>query len=369
MTDTRRRLKILHLDTALDLRGGQQQLLLLARGLREHGHAQLIVCPEGSALESRARREGFNLSVLPSHDPVYVHGILELRERLLAEPFELLHAHDGRSQTIAWLASLGMAVRRVASRRVTYLPGGLLCHRLKYDLTCHGLIAVSQFVLELLTSAGVPKEKIEVIPDGIELPAELPAPEARSRIRAQWGFSEREFVVGHVGAFTPEKGQDLAIDAGILLETTLPQARLLLVGDGPLRNSPKIRDKVQAARDRVRLLGYLENLSEFFAGLDLFIMPSRAEGLGSSALLAMAQGLAVVASRVGGLPEVIEDGTNGWLVPPESPRALAEAITAAASDRARLRQFGAAARERARRYSNDIMLERTETFYERLLAR
>jgi len=109
-------------------------------------------------------------------------------------------------------------------------------------------------------------------------------------------------------------------------------------------------------------------LADFFAGLDLFIMPSRAEGLGSSALMAMAYGCAVVASRVGGLPEVVEEGRTGWLVPAESPRDLADAIAAAASDRARLNQFGANARERARQFSSDIMRERSEALYMRLLA-
>ena len=97
-------------------------------------------------------------------------------------------------------------------------------------------------------------------------------------------------------------------------------------------------------------------------------MPSRAEGLGSSALMAMAYGCAVVASRVGGLAEVVDEGRTGWLVPAESPRDLAEAIWLAASDRARLSQFGASARERARQFSSDIMRERTEALYRRLLA-
>ncbi|MBZ5565486.1 MAG: glycosyltransferase family 4 protein, partial [Acidobacteriia bacterium] len=121
--------------------------------------------------------------------------------------------------------------------------------------------------------------------------------------------------------------------------------------------------------DRVHLCGDIENLDEFYPALDLFIMPSRAEGLGSAALHAMAYGLPVIASRVGGLPEIVVEGENGWLVPPEAPQALADVIVAAAADRERLRQLGEKGRERACRFSTDIMLERTEALYYQLLAR
>jgi glycosyltransferase involved in cell wall biosynthesis len=115
--------------------------------------------------------------------------------------------------------------------------------------------------------------------------------------------------------------------------------------------------------------GFVKDLRSFFAALDLYVMPSRAEGLGSSALLAMAHGLAVVASRVGGLPEVVEEGTTGWLTEPGSPSALAEAIAAVVSDPERRRQAGLKGRERTERFTSDIMVHRTETFYQQLLAR
>lgn len=366
MRETIRQLKIVHLDTGQELRGGQRQLLLLARGLRGRGHRQLIVCLEGSKLEARAREEEFPVFALPAHDPWHAHGVVQLRQHLRVEPVQILHAHDGKGQTISWLASLGMPVRRAASRRVTFLPARRLDYRLKYGRTCHGVIAISEFVRGLLVRSGVPEGKIDVIPDGVEFPEELPGPEVRHRVRARWGFGEQDFVVGQMGAFTPEKGQDLAVEAVLHLSGRLPQVRLLLAGDGPLRSSTNFASRVRRAKDQVRIEDAVGNVSEFFAGLDLAIMPSRAEGLGSSALLAMAHGLPVVAARVGGLPEIVEEGKTGWLVPSESPAHLAEAIAEACSDAARRREFGANARGRARQFTSDIMVERTEAFYERL---
>jgi glycosyltransferase involved in cell wall biosynthesis len=365
--DGSRQLKIAHVDTGQEFRGGQRQLLRLARGLRQGGHRQIIVCPDGSRLEARALAEGFTVFALPDHDPAHAHGIIQFRQQLLADPLHILHAHDGRGQTIAWLASLGMGMPRLASRRVTFLPETPFIHRVKYDYTCDALIAVSGFIRQLLVDSGVPPGKIEVIPDGIEIPPVLPDAECRSRVRAAWGYGEHEFVVGHLGAFTPEKGQDLAVEALNLLASTLPQARLVLMGEGPLRERLPSNPSFQKVESQVLLLRDVEDLSNFFAGLDLFIMPSRAEGLGSAALLAMAHGLAVIASRVGGLPEIVEEHQTGWLIPPGSASALAEAIIAAASDRAGLAQLGANARETARRFSADIMVDRTEALYFRLV--
>ena len=352
---------ILHLDTGTGLRGGQQQLLMLARGLRDRGHRQLIVTLEGTALEVRACQDGFRVFALPAHDLAHAHGILQLRRLLRAEPFQILHAHDGKGQTISWLASLGMRVGRVASRRVTFLPARRIDSRFKYGRTCHSVIAISGFVKKLLLDAGVPDSRIEVIPDGVEVPEELPDAAVRTRTRTQWGMGAQEFVAGHLGAMTHEKGQDIASQAAALLTKRLPEARVVLAAE-------TLKPILMIMPPNLRVIGYQENLTKYFAGLDLYIMPSRAEGLGSSALLAMAHGVPVVASRVGGLPEIVEDGVNGWLVPPGEPAALAEAISQAAADRARLLEMGAKARERARAFSSTIMVERTEALYEKVLV-
>jgi len=362
-----RPLKIVHVDTGLSLRGGQRQLLKLARLLRQRGHDQMIVCREESELETCARAEKFSCFALPLHDPGYAHGILQLRQHLQAAPCDILHAHDGRGQTVAWLASIGMRVRRVASRRVTFLPRHRWIHRLKYAHTCDAVVTVSDFIRQLLIRSQVPEAMIELIPDGIEIPPELPSITRRAEARARWGFGEEEFLVGHLGAFTREKGQEVALEAFRLLVKRLPQARLLLAGEGPTLKDLEITQTCKALGDRVRLCGAIENLAEFFPALDLFVMPSKSEGLGSSSLLAMSYGLPVVASRVGGLPEIVEEARTGWLVEPASPSALVDAILAAASDRARLKQWGLNGRERARQFSVEIMVERTEALYYRLL--
>jgi glycosyltransferase involved in cell wall biosynthesis len=359
-------LSILHLDTGRELRGGQQQILALAEGLRGRRHQQVIACPQGSLLLEQARLRDFDTFSLAAGSVWNWRDIFLLHRLVRGRACQIVHAHDGRGQTLAWEASIGLPVKRVASRRVAFLSNRLL-HRLKYSFTCHGIIAVSEFVKGLLVGAGVPAAKIATIPDGIEIPATLPSASERATLRSRWQLSDQDFLVGHMGAFAAEKGQDLAVEAIRLVSATLPRVALLLAGDGPKRAA---LEQLCAAKEvrNVHFLGYLRDLSSFFNCLDLFIMPSRIEGLGSSALIAMAYGLPVIASRTGGLTELIDQEHTGWLVQPGSPSALAVAIAHAGVAPHRLRTMGQAAREKARSYSNELLTARTEAFYGRLLA-
>jgi len=360
-------LRIAHIDTGWSLRGGQRQMLMLAQGLRARGHEQTIVCLEGSGVEERARREGFGVFALPAYDPGHPFGVLLWRQQLQTWAPHILHAHDGRGQTLAWLASLGLPVKRVASRRVTFFPSDRWTYRLKYGRTCHAVVAVSENIRELSVQAGVPRERIAVIPDGIDIPVELPGAAARLRLRTSWQCEDDDFVVGLLGASTPEKGQDVALAALPLLRAQLPQARLVLAGDEAA--TPGRRPTQGAGPDRTRVirLGSTEDLASFFPGLDLFVMPSKAEGLGSSALWAMAYGLPVVATRVGGLPEIVVENETGWLIPPGSAQSLADAILLASRDREKLTRFGRQGHKRAEGFSADIMVSRTEDLYRQLV--
>ncbi len=256
----------------------------------------------------------------------------------------------------------------MVSRQVAFSPRHPLIHRWKYAKTCHGIIANSESVRRVLLSSGISGVDIEVIPPGIELPAELPSADSRARARARWGFAPDDFVAGHAGAFTHEKGQDVALEAALLLAPKLPRLRLLLAGDGPERSSSRMGELINQTAGTAVLPGFLDDLTYFYAAIDLFVMPSRSEGWGLTALRAMANGLAVIATNVGGLPELLEHGRTGWLIPPDSPSALADAIETAASDRALRIDYGRNARERAAQFSIDRTVEQTERFYARLLA-
>jgi len=321
-------------DTEEIWRGGQEALLTLARGLRTRGHRQTIVCPPSSALAERAIAAGF---------PIAKTGL---------RTADIVHAHGGRALTVAFWETLGGSARRVVTRHVAFRPRNPWLHWLKYQRTCSGVIAVSNAVRSGLIDSGVAPDKIEVIHTGIDVP-----------VLARHRSSDAAFVIGHLGAFTEEKGQDVAVAAAALLQPSLPRARFVLAGEGPLlaalrRNAPA----------NVTFPGFISDRAAFYAGLDLFIMPSRSEAWGLAALEAMAHGVPVIASDVGGLPEIVEPGNGGWLVSVGDPAALARAIMAAAADPDRLREQSEKAGARARCFSVERMVDQTEEFYRRFTS-
>ncbi|MEO8100151.1 MAG: glycosyltransferase family 4 protein [Acidobacteriota bacterium] len=314
-----------HVDTETAWRGGQQSLLTLAKGLRARGHIQTIVTPATSALSERAIAEGFAVV------------------RKCARNTDIAHAHSGHAHNIALRATLGTKTIRVVTRHVAFAPRHPLIHRLKYTRTCHGIIAVSDAVRDVLVNAGIPASHIQVIHTGIELP---PAPMRRAL--------HRPLTVAHMGAFTKEKGQDIAIAAARLL----PQIRFLMAGEGPLL--PGLRESATA---NVEFLGFVSDKAQFFSEVDLFLMPSRSEAWGLAALEAMAYGIPVIASDIQGLADIIEPGRSGWLIPPGNAAALAHTIASADP-----MKFAAAARLRAEQFSVETMARETEQFYAGLLG-
>ena len=360
-------MRILHVDTGTVLRGGQELLLLTASGLRELGHAQTIACPEGSALQQAALAAGFEVLATPADDHYYLRTAVTIRRRLQEDPHDIVHAHDAHGLTAIWLASLGLRVKRVAGRQVIFKPRNLALHRWKYTRMCDRVVASSAAVRATLVKNGIPAGHVATVTGGIRFPERMPGADARERMRAEWGLAGDDFVLGHVAAFTAEKGQREALDALLMLLPRHPRMRLLLLGEGPLRQHPAMLERLGRTGAAAQAPGYYKPGPDFYAGLDLALVNSTSEALGLSAIYAMAYGLPVIASNVGGLPTIVTSGETGWLVPPGDAPALARTIAEAASDPERLRRYGLQARESARRFSISATAERMAAVYQQLL--
>lgn len=193
-------------------------------------------------------------------------------------------------------------------------------------------------------------------------------PQAVAQIRHTFSISEDTLLVGAVGRLHPQKGLSDLLVAIAQVRAQVSPIRLLLVGDGELRSELEAQARLLGLSDIVTFAGIRMDVPEILAALYVFAFPSLWEGLPLAVLEAMAAGLPVVATRVGGIPEVVEDGVTGLLVPPRAPEALAEAIIALLQDRERAGAMGQAGRARVERYfSVERMVQETEALYEELI--
>jgi glycosyltransferase involved in cell wall biosynthesis len=355
-------MKTLHLDTRPDWRGGQNQILLLMRGLRARGHGAELVALEDSPLARRAASENFPVH---SFSPLFARARATRRlKKLLAERFDVVHAHDPHALTAAWLAGAHRQTALVAARRVVYglHPLGLSRYR-----AARRILAVSRFVAERVAASGIPRAQVGVVYDGVELPAAA-SPEQRQRARARWGVRDDEILPGCVGYLVPGKGQEHLLRALAAVRTRLPNCRLLLAGDGPLRPQlERLADELGLS-SCVVFAGFVEDAAEVYRGLDCFVFPAVGEALGTSLLGAMAHSLPAIAVASGGVREIIEDGVNGLLIPAPEAGGIARCLFGLLGDRALAARLGAAARETiAARFTADRMVEQTIRNYEQCL--
>jgi len=210
---------------------------------------------------------------------------------------------------------------------------------------------------------GLPAGKLVLIPNGVELP---PAPLAsRQEVRAELGLPLDALVAGAAGRLDPVKGVRFLIQA----LARLGGVHLAIVGDGPERAALEALAERLGVAGRVHWLGHWHDVQQVLPAFDLFVQPSLHEGLPNTVLEAMAAGLPVVATAVGGTPEAVLDGVTGLLVHPGDPEALARAISRLLDDPATCQAMGQAGRERvAQNFTVERMIAQTETLYEQLLV-
>ncbi|HWL39381.1 MAG TPA: glycosyltransferase family 4 protein [Gemmatimonadaceae bacterium] len=348
--------RILHVDSGRSWRGGQRQVLLLAAGLHDRGYRTLVVGPFGSPLVHRAERAGLPTYRLTLRGEWDIRRARELRAVAREWGADIIHAHDARSHSIALLARLfARKPRLVVTRRVAFPPKRVA---LKYGRRVDAFIAISQAVRNAMVVAGVKAERIEVVYSGVPAPQ---LKEARDW-RSERGWPVATIVCGIVGAMTREKGLDSigAIAKGLPTEV---RARIRIVLLGGKGKGEFISPELEGFD-----AGFVEEIHDAMAGLDLLWHPARSEGLGTAVIDAMALGVPPIAFAVGGLPEVIQDGVSGRLIAPGSVSTFSEAIGDLVTDEALRTRLAEGARNRAGQFDAQAMIDRTAEVYQRVTA-
>jgi glycosyltransferase involved in cell wall biosynthesis len=349
-------LRVLHVDTAASWRGGQNQVLLTAAGMAARGHETLLACRAGSPLEARARDRGLAVRPLPFRGDLWPPALVALARTLRGERPSALLLHDPHAVS-AGLVAARLAPRPglVAVRRVDFPLRGSFS-RLKYA-ACDRVIVVSRAIGAVMESGGLESARLRLVYEAV--PDRPPAPGGRELLAAL-GIPPGVPVVGNVAALTGHKDHATLIEAMALLRPRVPEARLVVAGEGELRPALEALVRERGLPDRVVFAGFRHDLDRLLPAFSVFCLSSHLEGLGTSLLDAMAFGLPVVATTAGGIPEAVEDGQTGCLVPPGDPAALAEALATLLRDETRRRVLGEAGRRRfEERFTVDRMVDET----------
>jgi glycosyltransferase involved in cell wall biosynthesis len=364
----------LHVDTARTWRGGQNQVLLTVNGLRSIGHrAALVAHPDGE-LRRRAD-EGLELIPIAPRTEMDLSAAWKFSRLVKRLRPDVIHAHDPHGVAMASLAlSIGSASAKgepmpalVAARRVDFHLKGNSFSRWKYrQVDC--FIAASEAIRLMLVGDGVPVDRTVTVHEGIDVERAQHVPAVN--VHEAFWLPHGAPVVGNVAALVPHKGQRYLIEAAQLVIQQLPDARFVILGEGELRDHLEKQIHEHHLEKHVLLPGFRTDVLGCIKGFDLFAMSSVTEGLGTSLLDAMACARPIVATRAGGIPEIVEDEVNGLLVPVRDHRALAAAIVRALNDPALRRRMGEAGLARANeRFTVERMVSETASVYARIASR
>ena len=326
-------------------------MLLSARGMAARGHEVTIACRAGGILEGRARSAGIDVQALPFRgDWSPSAAVLLARLAHRVHP-EVVHAHDPH----ALAAALVIAAPRVASRRVDFAIHGR-ASRWKYG-RCRRILAVSGAVAAVLRRDGIARDRVRVVYEGV--PDRRAEPGGRAMLEAL-GVPMTSPVVGTVAALTDHKDHRTLLSAA----ARVPGAHFVIIGDGAERAALQVQAAELGLGTRVIFAGFREDLDRLIPAFDVFCLSSKMEGLGTSLLDAMCFARPVVATAAGGIPEAVEDGVTGRVVPVQDPAALAAALVAVLEDAPERARLGAEGRRRFEsRFSADRMVEATLAVY------
>lgn len=365
-------MRILQISSASSLGGGERHLADLAHGLLKRGHdVHLALRPRSPLLDELKELRKGNVATLSLRNSLDAKSARDLATLVHKNDIQIVHAHMARDYSLA-----AYAVRRnpraklIVTRHVLFTLNRL--HRVTLAHAAR-VIAVSEAVAQQLRKDNVvPAEKISVVLNGIDTAkfARAKAEFDREQFLEAWNFPRNSLLVGTVGDLSPLKGQEEFIRATAQVLRGFPGAYFVVCGvdhseDG--RHQKRLEQLIAEAglKDRVRLVGWLEDLPKLYSALDVFVSASHTESFGLAIAEAMASGAAVVATRTEGARELITEGNTGLLVSIGDVDALASNILRLltyADERIRLGQM--AQQYAAANFSLERMVDETERIYE-----
>jgi L-malate glycosyltransferase len=370
--DADRRTRVLWLTTGLGA-GGAERLLVTSARRRDRDRVDvrvLYLLPYKNALVGDLEAAGVPVACLGRGDVLDARWLGGLRRSLARDPVDIVHAHNPVMAVGAKVVARSLP-RRLRPRVVvtdhnvwhSYRPMSRFADGLTSPFDAARL-TVSEAVRASLP--GPIKRHARVVLQGIEVDDVRAQRAERAAVRAELGLGHDTLVVGTVANLRAQKAYPDLFAAALGVVEQLPHVRFVAVGQGPLEAEIRALHARSGLGDRLLLLGYRPDAVRVMAACDVFVLASHYEGLGVAIMEALALGLPVVATAVGGVPEVVDHGREGLLVPPHLPQELAAALVSVLTDDERRQRMAEAAARRGAALSIDSAVRRTEATYHEL---
>ena len=350
-----RKLRIAHVTSAgRMIYGAVHSMMTVAQAQREAGHDIQFVTFKGKPFNDELRGLGWNPTSFRVRFKIDPLAIIQMARYFKRERIDVVHTHLSTSSVNGCMAARLAKIPCVAT--VHGMSG-----KLSFTFADH-MIGVSEGVRQHLIEQGIKPDRVTTVYNGVAVPKDIPT---KQQAREQFGIPQKALVFGTVSRLTPMKGIDFSLRAFVEILRTNPNAMYVLVGDGDHAEEYTALVKELQIDEKVKFLGYQSKVFEPLAAMDIFLFPSLKEALGISVVEALAVGLPVVSTNVGGLPEVVTPSV-GALVPPEDAAAMAEAALRLVEGD--LASYSANARARAKEmFSVESMLAGTLDVYKQLL--
>lgn len=361
-------MRILHTEWSDDLGGQEKRVLAEAVGLRDRKHSVSLICRGHAKIRGEAIKSGLEVHTLPMRKLYDIASMIKLSQFLKNNRFDIINTHSGVDSWIGGIAAriagvpvlvrtrhLNIPLKRSPLNFIHYLPD--------MYITCG-----ENMRSNLIGNCGFPENKVISIPTGVNLV--FFNTQRTPDLKLKYGLSRDDIVIVNVGIFRKVKGHEVTLKSVARVLNKIPKAKFLLVGDGPDKKELEEMADEMGIGKHVLFPGFIDNISEIYSFSDIAILSSWSEGLPQSLLQAMAAGVPVIATNVGGVPEVVVHEDSGILIEAGDHEALAEGIIRIINHPDLAVHMAGRAKEIVLQgHSMDSMLDSIESLYQRLLRK
>jgi len=358
---------ILHTESSRQWGGQEQRILLEAVELKKRGYRLIIACRPDSRLLPRAGEKGIETRIIDIRSAFSPRALVKLIFLIFRERVDIINTHSSKD---SWLATPAVRlVTRVKVIRTRHVSIPIARHLFSFIYRMpHKVITCGEAIKKaMIRDNGFVPGKIVSIPTGVDL-KRFDFTIKGSKVRKEWGIETGTPLVGIIGIIRSEKGHAYFVEAAEQVLKVRPEVRFLIVGNEPKGDTIIRRIKALGREKEIIMAGLRDDIPEVLAALDIFVLPSLREGVPQGIAQALAMKKPVVATEVGGVPELIRDQQTGLLVPPADAKSLSRAILSLLDDREKARRLGENGRRLIEeKFSLKIMTEEIETLYKDLL--